>query len=139
MPLDATKPDKVPVKNTTIVDIKSINAASFGDCSSGCDTNSKPQIMPSTIMLKTIASSTPTVTTMRACSSFALYLYRLMALFHIGQARCKLCCVCALFLVVCCRVLFRMTSMSVMQSFALFFYGAISTYCCGAINVPALE
>jgi len=89
MPFDATRPDNVPVKNTTIVDIKSINAASFGDCSSGCDTNNKPQIMPSTIMLNTIASSTPTVTTMRACSSLALYLYRLMGLCCIGQARCK--------------------------------------------------
>ena len=107
MPLDATKPDNVPVKNTTMVDIKSINAASFGDCSSGCDTNSRPQIMPSTIMLNTIASSTPTVTTMRACNSFAEYLYRLMALFRIDQAHYKLRCVCALFLVVCCRVLFR--------------------------------
>ena len=89
MPFDATKPDNVPVKNTTMVDIKSINAASFGDCSSGCDTNNKPQIMPSTIMLNTIASSTPTVTTMRACNSFAEYLYRVMGLRHIGQARCK--------------------------------------------------
>ena len=73
MPLDATRPDNVPVKNTTMVDIKSMNAASFGDCSKGCDTNSKPQIMPSTIRLNTTASSTPTVTTMRACSSATLY------------------------------------------------------------------
>ena len=139
MPFDATRPDKVPVKNTTIVDIKSMNAASLGDCSSGCDTNSRPQIMPSTIMLNTIANNTPTVTTMRACNSFGVYLYRVTVLRHIDQAHCKLCCVCALFLVVCCRVLFHKTSMSVMQSFALFFYGAISTYCCGTINVPALE
>jgi len=90
MPLDATRPDNVPVKNTTMVDIKSINAASFGDCSNGCDTNSKPQIMPSTIRLNTIASSTPTVTTMRACRSLAVYLCRVMVLCRIGQARCRL-------------------------------------------------
>ena len=35
MPLDATMPDNVPVKNTTMVDIKSINAASLGACFSG--------------------------------------------------------------------------------------------------------
>lgn len=86
MPFDATRPDKVPVKNTTIVDIKSINAASFGDCSNGCDTNNRPQIMPKTIKLNTIANKTPTVTTMRACSSFGVYLCRLMVLCHIDQA-----------------------------------------------------
>jgi hypothetical protein len=45
--------------------------------------------MPSTIMLNTIASSTPTVTTMRACRSLALYLCRVMVLFRIGRARYK--------------------------------------------------
>ena len=73
MPFDATRPDNVPVKNTTIVDIKSMNAASFGDCSSGCDTNNRPQIIPNTIKLNTIANNTPTVTTMRACNSFGVY------------------------------------------------------------------
>ena len=69
MPLDATMPDNVPVKNTTIVDIKSMKAASLGACFSGWLTKSNPKVMPKTMVLNTIASSTPTVTIMRACSS----------------------------------------------------------------------
>jgi hypothetical protein len=42
MPLDATMPDNVPVKNTTIVDIKSMKAASLGACFSGCEIKSNP-------------------------------------------------------------------------------------------------
>jgi hypothetical protein len=42
--------------------------------------------MPNTITLNTIANNTPTVTTMRACNSFAEYLYRLTGLRHIDQA-----------------------------------------------------
>jgi hypothetical protein len=45
--------------------------------------------MPKTMVLKTIASSTPTVTIMRACSSSAVYLCRVMVLCRIGQARCS--------------------------------------------------
>jgi hypothetical protein len=61
--------------------------------------------MPSTIRLNTIASSTPTVTTMRACRSLAVYLCRVMVLSRIGQARCKLVRVQSVFR--CSRVLFR--------------------------------
>ncbi len=89
MPLDATMPDNVPVKNTTMVDIRSINAASFGACFSGCDTNNRPYVMPKTIVLKTMASNTPTVTIMRACNSSAVYLCRVTVLCRIGQARCS--------------------------------------------------
>jgi hypothetical protein len=39
MPLDATMPDNVPVKNTTMVDMMSIKLASLGDCSIGWLTN----------------------------------------------------------------------------------------------------
>jgi hypothetical protein len=89
MPLDATMPDNVPVKNTTIVDIKSMKAASLGACFSGCEIKSNPYVMPITMVQKTIASSTPTVTIMRACSSSAVYLCRVMVLCRIGQARCS--------------------------------------------------
>ena len=78
MPLDATMPDNVPVKNTTMVDIKSMKLASLGDCSKGCETKSNPYVKPKTMVLKTMASSTPTVTIMRACSSSAVYLCRVM-------------------------------------------------------------
>jgi hypothetical protein len=64
--------------------------------------------MPSTIRLNTIASSTPTVTTMRACRSLAVYLCRVMESLCIGQARCKLVRVRLVF--DCLRVLFRKPS-----------------------------
>jgi len=89
MPLDATMPDNVTGKNTTIVDIRSINAASFGACFSGCDTNKRPYVMPKTMVLKTMANSTPTVTIMRACNSSAVYLCRVTVLCHNDQARCS--------------------------------------------------
>jgi hypothetical protein len=45
--------------------------------------------MPKTIVLKTMASNTPTVTIMRACNSSAVYLCRVTVLCRIGQARCS--------------------------------------------------
>ena len=72
-----------------MVDIKSMKLASLGDCSKGCETKSNPYVKPKTMVLKTMANSTPTVTIMRACSSSAVYLCRVMVLCRIGQARCN--------------------------------------------------
>ena len=82
-------PAKVPDKNVTIVAISEMNSLSFGDCSKGCETNSKPKQNDTTTMANTTASSTPTVTTMRACRSLGVYLCRVMVLCRIGQARCS--------------------------------------------------
>jgi len=84
MLLDATIPDNVPVRNTTIVDIKSMKLASLGLCSAGCEINSNPKVNPMTMVLKTIASNMPTVTIMRVCSSSELY--RFTATHHICRA-----------------------------------------------------